>query len=80
MTADERRAVRTWVHAAGAIAMLGMLGWIIWVLDQPTAIGLGLVLILLIRELFHGVENVAARLSFNLGRDGVSGSVERQEE
>lgn len=79
MTPDQRRAARTAVHAFGAVAMLGFLGWIIYRTDAPTGIGMGLVLILLIRELFHGIENVAARLKFSMGADGISGEVSRQE-
>ena len=57
--------------------MLAMLGWIIALVDDPAGIGMGLVLILIIRELFHGIENVAARLKFSMGAGGISGSIAR---
>jgi len=77
MTPDQRRAARTAIHAIGAIAMLIMLAWIIHKTDSPTGIGMGLVLILLIRELFHGIENVAARMKVHAGADGIDAEVER---
>ena len=79
MTPDMRRAIRTFVHTFGALVMLAFLGWIIWKANggQLTLIGLGLVAILFLRECLHGVENVAARIKFNAGRDGLSGEIER---
>lgn len=76
MTPDTRRAVRTAVHAIGAIAMLGMLAWIIHRTENAQAIGLGLVLILLVRELFHGAENVTARIKFKVSATGADAEVE----
>lgn len=77
MTPDLRRMVRTIVHTAGALAMLAMLAWIIGKSDAAglKLIGLGLVAILFVREMFHGAENVTARLKFKAGMDGVSGEV-----
>lgn len=77
MTPDARRAVRTGVHTAGAMVMLGFLGWIIAKSEggQLSLIGLGLVAILFVREMFHGAENITARLKFAAGTDGVSGEV-----
>lgn len=74
MTADERRARRTNVHTAGAIVMLGFLGWIIHKIpaDDLQLIAMGLVVILTFREVFHGAENVTARIKAGLGRDGAS--------
>ena len=79
MKQDNRRALRTGVHTFGALVMLGYLGWIIYKADggQITLIGLGLVGILMFREVFHGVENSVARFKFSAGRDGVSGEAER---
>ena len=78
MTPDRRRAVRTAIHTAGAIAMLGYLGWIIWrsPADKLTIIALGLVAILFVRDMLHGAENVTARLKFGFGKDGVTGEID----
>lgn len=79
MKPDYRRAVRTFVHTAGALIMLGFLGWIIHKMDggDLKTLGLGLVGILMIRELFHGVENVAARVKFSAGTTGLNAEIER---
>lgn len=79
MRQDNRRALRTGIHTFGALVMLGYLGWIIWKAEggQITLIGLGLVAILMFREIFHGVENSVARFKFSAGKDGVSGEAER---
>lgn len=77
-TPDTRRAIRTAVHTVGALVMLGFLGWIIWKLPEPEAIGLGLVAILFVREMLHGAENVTARLKFNAGPTGVGGEIDPQ--
>lgn len=78
MTPDRRRAVRTTVHTIGAVAMLGMLAWIVWRIPDGKlqAIALGLILILMLREVFHGAENVTARIKFGAGRDGVNAEVD----
>lgn len=77
MTPDLRRAIRTGVHTLGALVMLAFLGWIIYRLDGGglTLIGLGLVAILFVREMFHGAENVTARIKFSANTEGVSGEV-----
>lgn len=79
MVPDTRRTIRTIVHTVGAIVMIGFLGWIIDKSEgeQLTLIGLGLVSILMLRELFHGVENVAARVKFGAGKNGVNAEIER---
>jgi hypothetical protein len=79
MKTDNRRATRTAVHTAGAIVMLIYLGWLIHKMQggQLTLVALGLVAILLLREMLHGVENVAARIKFSVGKDGASGEIER---
>lgn len=76
MTPDTRRAVRTAVHAIGAIAMLGMLAWIIYHTRDAVGIAMGLVLILLVRELFHGAENVTARIKFTVSPTGANAEVD----
>lgn len=79
MKPDNRRAARTVVHTIGAIVMLGYLGWLIHKMEggQLTLVALGLVAILLFREALHGIENVAARIKFSVGKDGASGEIER---
>lgn len=76
---DHRRAIRTGIHTFGALVMLGFLGWIIGKAEggQITLIGLGLVGILMLREIFHGVENVAARVKFSASTTGINAEVER---
>lgn len=76
MKPDTRRAIRTSVHTVGALAMLAMLAWIIWKVPSPTLIGLGLTAILFVREMFHGAENVTARIKFDASTTGVTGEVE----
>lgn len=78
MTEEARRGWRTVVHAIGAVAMLGMLAWII--LMPPSAgtvalIALGLISILLVRELGHAAENVTARIKFSATPTGITGEV-----
>ena len=81
MTPDTRRAIRTAVHTIGALSMLGMLAWIVHLLGkEPTWLGwiaMGLIAILFWRELFHGLENVAARIKFHVGKDGMNGEIEK---
>lgn len=79
MRQDNRRALRTGVHTVGAIWMLGLLTHIVLVApkEKLVAIALGLLFILLLREVFHGVENSVARFKFTAGKDGVSGEAER---
>lgn len=81
MTPDTRRAIRTTTHVIGALVMLVFLGWIIWKLsgDKTLLIGLGLVGILAIREVFHGAENVTARIKFKAGRDGFETDVDPED-
>jgi len=78
MSPDLRRAIRTSVHTFGALVMLAFLGWIIYRLDGGglTLIGMGLVAILFAREVFHGAENVTARIKFSASAQEVSGEVE----
>lgn len=80
LSPDHRRLIRTIVHTAGALVMLGYLGWIIFKSDggQLTLIGLGLVAILFVRELLHGWENISARrLAFKFGANGAEGEIEK---
>lgn len=79
MTPDRRRATRTLVHTIGAIVMLAFLGWIIHKTDGGglERLGLGLIAILMLREVFHGVENSVARLKFSATTEGISGEAER---
>lgn len=81
MIQNNRRGLRTLVHTIGAISMLAMLAWIVAKSGDETAryIGLGLIAILFVREMFHGAENVTARVKFSAGLSGVSGEVERKE-
>lgn len=72
MSPDFRRAVRTWVHTLGAVSMLLMLAYIIGVTDRHQLIALGLIGILGLRELFHGAENVAARIKLSASTTGFS--------
>jgi peptidoglycan/LPS O-acetylase OafA/YrhL len=62
------------------MVLLGFLAWVIKLLDgEPDWLGwiaIGLVSIIGSSVLLHGVENVAARLDFNIGRSGVSGSID----
>lgn len=76
-TPDTRRMLRSITQATGALISLGLLGWIIARVDNDSLrmIGLGLVAILFVRELLHGAENVAARVKFHAGVDGVSGEI-----
>lgn len=78
MEPDTRRAVRTGVHTLGALVMLVLLAWIVGKAQGPqlTVIGLGLVAILFVREMFHGAENVTARIKFGATRDGLTGEVD----
>lgn len=73
MTPDRRRAIRTLVHAGGAIAMLLMLGVIVYQNDAATnkLVAAGAVLILLVREVFHGAENVTARWRGSISLTGI---------
>jgi hypothetical protein len=79
MIQDNRRAIRTGVHTVGAIWALGLLTYIVMVTPPAklVLIALGLILLLVLREVFHGVENSVARFKFSAGRDGVSGEAER---
>ena len=74
---DERRAIRTLVHALGAVWMLGLLTYLSIVIthDKLLAPMLGMIGILFVRELFHGAENVTARIKFNASATGISGEV-----
>lgn len=76
MTPDSRRALRSVIHAIGALIMLVFLGWIIWRGEHSAIVSLGLVAILFVREMFHGAENVTARIKFGASKDGVTGEVE----
>lgn len=78
MTPNTRRAIRTVIHATGALAMLGFLWWIVPRLQggQLTILCMGLLAILFVREVFHGAENVAARVKFSANKDGISGEVD----
>lgn len=76
MRQDTRRATRTIVHVIGSLAMIVMLGWIVALstdVDTIKIISVGLVLILLVREFFHGAENVTQRWKFSASLKGVSG-------
>lgn len=84
MKADARRALRSITQAVGAAWALGLLTALIVLLDGSPEwrgwIAIGLVLILLVRELFHGAENVAARMDFKVDRTGASGSFDSRRE
>lgn len=62
--------------------MLIMLAWLIGIVELAERgwIAKGLVAILFLRELFHGAENVASRLSFQAGADGIRGEFDATEE
>lgn len=83
MTQDTRRAIRTGVHTLGALVMIGLLTWSIHLLKTSpqylAVIAMGLIAIMFIREVFHGVENSVARFKFSAGKDGISGEAERGE-
>lgn len=78
MTPDTRRAVRTCIHAFGALAMLAMLVWIIDKLppEYLQALALGLIGILGLREVFHGAENITARIKLSASPTGADVEIE----
>lgn len=74
-----RRAFRTSVYVLTSLTSLGFLGWIIYLVraeTQPlTVIAVGLLGILTISVLGYTAENVAQRIKFRAGLDGVEGEI-----
>ena len=76
---DTRRAIRTGIHTVGAIWMLALLTYIVAIIppDLLRMIALGLIAILGMREVFHGVENSVARFKISASQNGVSAEASR---
>lgn len=78
-----RRAFRTGVYVITTLVALGFVGWIIRLVqtDAPslTVIAMGLLGILTISVLGYTAENVAQRIRFKAGLDGVEGEIGSQD-
>ncbi len=82
MTPDTRRASRTIERVLSALIALGLLGWIVGLLEGNADwlgwIAMGLLIILGLREFMVGSENVAARLDLSVNKDGASAKLDSE--
>lgn len=81
MKPDTRRAFRTVVNAISALLILALIAVFADKLDQEWLgwIVLGLVIITGIREIFHGAENVTARIKIAANKDGLNTELDTTE-
>lgn len=72
---EARRGLRAVVQAISALAGIGFLAWLIWLLATDAHALLRIALCLLgitaMREVFYGAENVTRALEFKLGPNGL---------
>lgn len=82
MAPDTRRALRTIERAVSAIVGIGILAWIVGLLEaQPDWLGwiaTGLLIILGLREFMVGSENVAARVGIKANREGIDAELDSE--
>jgi len=82
MTSDSRRAWRTIERVVSALIAIGLLAWIIGLLDGQSDwlgwIATGLLIVLGMREFMTGSENVAARIGIKAGKDGINAELDSE--
>lgn len=76
---DSRRALRSVVQAFVAVAMIPMVGVLIWLLaNEPAAllkIAMALLGIVALGTVFYGAENVTRAVRFKAGAGGIEAAI-----
>lgn len=77
MKQNTRRGTRTIVYAIVTLACIAFIGWIISMRDELTVrhIAYGLLVIVGVGSFGYIAENVAQRVKFKAGLDGIEGEI-----